>query len=191
MLRSTVLLDPAYRMPTPEAGAHGMGWLRSHIARFADGTDHARMRAAVEDQLDRLDVDPYPGEDPTDCLLRSLGLPRSLAHQVASIAAAYHPHQPTTTEADEAVERFVTEFDERSERVAATICLLVQAHAGTRALIDALEAGDGRAPVPMTRRVAPDGTVVEVDLADAHFGRGPHACPGEAIARRLAAAALT
>ncbi|MEX5720407.1 hypothetical protein [Geodermatophilus maliterrae] len=32
------------------------------------------------------------------------------------------------------------------------------------------------------RRVAPDGTTVEVDLADAPFGRGPHACPGRAIA---------
>ena len=38
--------------------------------------------------------------------------------------------------------------------------------------------------------VGPDGAVVEVDLTDAPFGRGPHACPGRALAETLAEAAV-
>ncbi|UYM07442.1 hypothetical protein [Solicola gregarius] len=188
---SSTLLDPDYRVPVPDVGDRGMAWLRSHVARFSEGPDHVRRRELVVGLLSDLDADPRPGEDPTACLLRTLGRPASFAADVASIALAYHPHLPTTPEADAAVERFVDEYGERSETVAAVICVLVQAHAGTHALIGALRDGDDRAPVPATRRIAPGGEVVEVDLADAHFGRGAHACPGEALGRRLAEAALT
>ena len=68
--------------------------------------------------------------------------------------------------------------------------MLVQAHAATAALVDLLRAGSDDAPVPETRRVGPDGVEVAVDLADAHFGRGSHRCPGETLALRLAREAL-
>lgn len=168
-----------------------MAWLRSQVPRFSDGVDHVRRRELVVDLLAELVVDPRPGEDPTACLVRALDLPATFAADVAAIAGAYHPHQPTTPEADAAVERFVEAYGERTEMVAATICLLVQAHAGTHALVDTLRDGTGRAPVPLTRRVAPDGEIVDIDLSDAHFGRGAHACPGEALARRLAEGALS
>ncbi|MDN5852821.1 MAG: hypothetical protein L0K86_08245 [Actinomycetia bacterium] len=188
---SSTLTDPAYRVPEPEPGTQGMGWLRSHIARFSEGTEHIRRRDLVVGLLAGLEVEPEVGEDPTACLVRALGLPQSFIDAVETIAAAYHPHLPTTPEADAAVERFVAQFGDRNETVAATISLLVQAHAGTHALIDVLRDGADRAPVPATRRVAPDGIVVEVDLTDAHFGRGAHACPGEALGRRLAEAATS
>jgi hypothetical protein len=46
-------------------------------------------------------------------------------------------------------------------------------------------------PAPFTRRVAPDGALVEVPLGDGlAFGAGVHRCPGEAVARALADGAL-
>ena len=59
-------------------------------------------------------------------------------------------------------------------------------HAATLALIEARRAGSSDPPVPSTRRVAPNGEELLVDLTDAHFGRGPHRCPGEQLALRLA-----
>jgi hypothetical protein len=61
-------------------------------------------------------------------------------------------------------------------------------HAATLALIARLRAGDGGPAVPVTRRVAPDGREVLVDLAAAPFGAGPHACPGQPLALYLAGA---
>lgn len=187
---SDILLDPDYKVPTPDDGPTGTAWLRRHVARFSDGADHVRRRALVEEAIAGLDARPERGEDPTACLVRALGLLPSAADDVGNIAAAYHPHQTATPAADAAVERLVGAFGARDETVAAKICILVQAHAATRALIDVLRAGEDRPPVPGTRRVAPDGTTVEVDLSDAHFGRGAHACPGEALGRRLAQEAL-
>jgi hypothetical protein len=40
-------------------------------------------------------------------------------------------------------------------------------------------------PVPATRRRRPDGEIVLVDLRDAPFGAGPHACPGREHALAL------
>jgi cytochrome P450 len=41
--------------------------------------------------------------------------------------------------------------------------------------------------VPATRRLAPDGHLILVDLGGHPFGAGPRKCPGEAHARALAA----
>jgi hypothetical protein len=71
------------------------------------------------------------------------------------------------------------------------VCVLVQAHAATLALIDVLRTGSGAAPVPATRRIAPDGREVLVELADAPFGLGVHACPGRELALHLAKQALS
>ncbi|MDQ2813956.1 MAG: cytochrome P450, partial [Actinomycetota bacterium] len=56
----------------------------------------------------------------------------------------------------------------------------------TLALIARLRAGDGEPAVPVTRRVAPDGHEILVDLATVPFGAGRHACPGQALALHLA-----
>ena len=66
------------------------------------------------------------------------------------------------------------------------MCVLVQAHAAILALIARLRAGDGAPAVTMTRRIAPDGREILVDLAAAAFGAGRHACPGQALAMHLA-----
>lgn len=187
---SDTLLDPLYRVPEPPTGTTGVAWLRSHVPRFSEGNAHARRRAQVDDVLAQLTVEPVPGEDPTSCLLRSFGLPAEATADIELIAACYHPHQPTTPAADAAVERMIVASGGRTESTAAKICILVQAHAGTHALIEVLREGEGRPPVPYSRRVGPDGDTVEVSLDDAHFGRGAHACPGEALGRRLAEEAL-
>ena len=65
-----------------------------------------------------------------------------------------------------------------------------QTHAATAALVEQLRSGAAGPPVPTTRRIGPDGVEVEVDLSDAHFGAGPHRCPGRDLALRLAKAAV-
>jgi hypothetical protein len=190
LLLPAVLEDGRHRVPPIAGGPTGLAWLRSQVARFCDGAAHARRRALIETLLAGLVVEPVPSGDPTAALLRALGLPAECAPDVAIVAAAYQPHLPQSADADAAVERLVAACGPRDETTAARICVLVQAHGATRALIANLRSGSGAAPVPTTRRVDPDGTVVEVDLTDAPFGRGPHACPGRAIAETLAGAAV-
>ena len=89
-----------------------------------------------------------------------------------------------------AADRLVEACGGRNENAAAVVCVLVQAHTATLALIDERRTGSSTPPVPFTRRVRPNGEEVLVDLSDAHFGRGPHQCPGEHLARHLADQAL-
>jgi hypothetical protein len=90
------------------------------------------------------------------------------------------------SEADAAADRLVAACGGHTEESAARVCVLVQAHAATLALIARLQAGDGAPAVPATRRIAPDGHEILVDLATAPFGAGRHACPGQALALHLA-----
>ncbi len=178
----SVLSDSSYAVPPVPAAATGVAWLRASVARFSEGADHARRRASAERVLSGVDVAPLrrPGE-PVAVLAEALGLPRSVASDVAVVASCYQPHVPVTAEADEAVARLVAACGGAwDEGTANRIGVLVQASAATRALIAGVEP-----PVPVTRRVAPDGSVVEVDLRDAWFGAGRHACPGRAHALAL------
>ena len=122
--------------------------------------------------------------------MAALGLPAELEADVALVAAAYQPHLPQVEEADLAADRLVEACGGRTEQSAAIVCVLVQAHAATLAMITERRAGSSAAPVPFTRRVRPTGEEVLVDLGDAHFGRGRHQCPGEQLARHLAEQAL-
>jgi hypothetical protein len=105
---------------------------------------------------------------------------------VAAVALAYQPHVPVPPEADAAADRLAAGCGGRTEESAARVCVLVQAHAATLALIARRQAGDSAPAVPVTRRIAPDGQEILVDLAAAPFGAGSHACPGQALALSLA-----
>lgn len=145
--------------------------------------------AMVDGVLADVEMSPNAGSDPTEVLVEAMGLLARYATEVAAVANSYQPHLPQSEAADAAVERLVSAFGERDEQTAARIGCLVQAHAATRALVGMLRSGGGGPPVATTRRVGPDGALVEVDLSDAHFGRGHHGCHGRQIALRLAEAA--
>jgi 2-methylisocitrate lyase-like PEP mutase family enzyme len=164
-------------LPVPQvpAGDRGVAWLRSTVVRFSNGPDHTRRRALTTRLLEGVAATTL------DELAMKLSLPGSLG-DIAEIAPSYQPHEPITAEADAAVERLARE---KTEETAARIGLLVQAWAATNALADHLRTGDPNPPVPITRRAAESGTI-EVSLEDHPFGHGPHACPGQRLATRIA-----
>jgi hypothetical protein len=189
LLGSGVLDDPAYRVPQAAGGTAGLAWLRAHVARFSSGEDHRRRRALAA-QIIADARGATGGGGPTRSLLRAMGLPQERVDDVALVAAAYQPHTPQSDAADAAADRLVIACGGRTEAAAARVGVLVQAHAATLALVERHRSGSDAPPVPTTRRIAPDGREVAVDLRDAHFGRGPHRCPGEELALRLAEEAL-
>ncbi len=164
-----------------------MAWLRAHVARFSEGDEHVRRRRYAQALLDSVDVDRLrrPGA-PVATLAEALGLDRRVAADVKVVAASYQPHNPVTEQADAAVGRLVAAAGGQwDEPTAARIGLLVQAHDATRAMI----AGQVP-PVPFTRRLAPNGEEILVDLTDTPFGAGRHACPGREHALALVDGAL-
>jgi hypothetical protein len=178
-----LLLDPTYTVPPVPPASRGVAWLRANVVRFSEGADHARRRTIVESELARIDLEALrrPGNAVAK-LARELGLPRGMVCDVSVVARAYQPHTPITPQADDAVARLVAACGGVwDEATANRIGLLVQACDATNAHI----AGKNPA-VPVTRRVAPDGTTTEISLADAPFGLGRHACPGRAHAQALA-----
>ncbi|HKN97793.1 MAG TPA: hypothetical protein VJX10_11800 [Pseudonocardiaceae bacterium] len=192
MLSHDVLTDPAYIVPPVPDATSGVGWLRASVARFASGATHARRRALAVDALAAIDPDTLrkaarTAAGPVEVLAEALGLPAGVADDVALVARSYQPHRPLTTEANQAVSRLVAACGGTWDEVTANrIALLVQACDATRALVANLLAGRTEPPVPSTRRLAPDGTEVEVGLAGAPFGVGPHACPGREHALAIA-----
>jgi hypothetical protein len=187
-----VLTDPSYLVPTTPSGPTGVAWLRSSVARFSNGPTHERRRALAVAELAAID----PGElralalargtGPVEVLAEALGLPPTIADDIAVIAKSYQPHTPITPDADQAVDRLVRLLGANDERTANLIALLVQACDATKALVANTLAGRTGPPVPKTRRIAPDGTTVEIDLTETPFGAGPHACPGRLQALALA-----
>jgi len=182
---SDVLEDPTYTVSAAPSASSGVGWLRGAVPRFTDGDTHGRRRALVVNVIDRIGAVTDEGT-PTRSLLAALGLPADLEADVAAVAISYQPHFPQTEEADLAADRLVAACGGRSEEAAAIVCVLVQAHGATLALIEERRVGSSAPPVPFTRRVSPSGEELVVDLGDAHFGRGTHRCPGEHLALRLA-----
>jgi hypothetical protein len=186
---SAVLTDPGYRMPFGPRGETGMAGLRALVVRFCDGEAHQRRRTVTNAVIDEIGDAPFV-DNPTRSLIAALGLPADLEDDVVLVAAAYQPHAPQSAESDAAADRLLAACGGHDEHAAARACVLVQAHAATASWLGLLRAGSDAPPVPVTRRIGPDGVEVEVVLDDAWFGRGPHRCPGEALARRLTAAAL-
>ncbi|MCS7483946.1 hypothetical protein ACFFQW_28690 [Umezawaea endophytica] len=181
-----MLTDPEYTVPPVPDAVDGVAWLRASVARFSEGVPHRRRRAVVEAELAA--VDPGALRDlaarrrsgPVEVLAEALGLSVA-AEDVEVVARSYQPHTAITDEADEALARLVAACGAYDEVTANRIGLLVQACAATAALVAGVHP-----PVPTTRRVAPDGAVVEVDLTDHPFGLGAHACPGERHALAIA-----
>ncbi len=180
-----VLLDPAFTVPAVPEAAAGVAWIRCMVPRFCEGAAHARRRALTEQVIVRIGR-PRRSSSPTAALLDAMGLDCGLEPDVAAVALAYQPHVPVPPEADAAADRLAAACGGRTEESAARVCVLVQAHAATLALIARRQAGDGAPAVPVTRRIAPDGHEILVDLAAAPFGAGRHACPGQALALYLA-----
>jgi len=193
-----VLSDPDYRVPGVPAATSGVAWLRASVARFCEGPDHIRRRALAVEQLAALSPaqlragavhgDGYgDGDgDPIEALAQALGLPRHVARDVAAVARSYQPHTEITDAADQAVDRLIAACGgSADEATASRIGLLVQACQAVTALISGTNP-----PVPSTRRVAPSGEMVEVDLVGMPFGSGRHACPGRTHALALASRQL-
>ena len=199
-----VLEDPAYTVPPPPpAGPVGtLTWLRATVSRFAAGPDHARRRAMIVARLATLEPATLRERaretgDATFTLAEALGATdaRAAAVAVATIAPHYNP-APTppaataTPAVDAAVARLLALLPAAPPELAAQqIAILVQSHAATAALIAAGGKLDPP-PVPITRRIAPTGELVEVDLTGQPFGAGSRACPGAELALALAAGVL-
>jgi hypothetical protein len=186
---SAVLTDPGYQIPSGPVGDTGMAGLRALVVRFCDGEPHRRRRPITEAVIGDVDDAPFV-DTPTRSLLSALGLSGELEDDVALVAAAYLPHAPQSAESDAAADRLLAACGGRDERSAARACVLVQAHAATASWLRLLREGSDAPPIPATRRIGPDGVEVEVDLDGARFGGGAHRCPGEALAKRLIAAAI-
>ena len=137
-----VLLDPAFTVPAVPRAVAGVGWIRCMVPRFCEGDAHARRRALVEQVIARIGR-PRRSSSPTAALLDAMGLAPGLEPDVAVVALAYQPHAPVPPAADAAADRLVAACGGRTEESAARVCVLVQAHAATLALIARLQAGDG------------------------------------------------
>ncbi len=139
--------------------------------------------------------------------------PEQATGQLATVAAAYLPGMVDRGTADGSVVRLAALLpDGPDEQVAARIGLLVQAYEATAGLIGNTVAAGIRAAVPLpaadlvaqtlrrdppvrfTRRVAPSGEIIALDLTAARddpaghlaFGSGLRTCPGAAHALALA-----
>ncbi|WP_306357111.1 MULTISPECIES: hypothetical protein [unclassified Nocardia] len=218
-VREALRTMPVPTFPTATA-ATGTAWLRAHVPRFSEGPDHARRRALVIAELDRLSptdlrhrvhaVTDHPLPH-IEVLLKAMGLHHVPAATVAVIAAHYQPHEPDSTAADAAVDALVAACGGVADEVtAARICVLVQACVATDVLVtharDLIARHTPRSwspdeilartmiespPLRSTRRVI-GGEQVELDLRHPGlgWGAGPHACPGRPQAIALAAGIL-
>lgn len=150
-------------------------------------------------------------EVPVGVLTAALGTPSVPAAAVGVVAAAYQPGSGAEEPADLAVAELVEALGAvPDDDTVATISLLVQAYAATAGLLGNAAAIMLRAPasrpvdtvvsetlrldppVRLTRRLAPGGTEVTIDLAAAGvpFGAGPHRCPGSELATAITAGVL-
>jgi hypothetical protein len=186
---------------------------RALILAELSRVDVAAVRAAAGEST--LGTTDAARSVPVTVLAQALGAPSIPVAAVAAVAAVYLTGTGGGREAQAGLDALVTAFGGvPDERTAALISLLVQTCQASATLIEAAVAtgaatGDDAVaqvlrdapPVPRTRRVAvvdtrvdgravATGTTVQVDLAQAPFGAGPHECPGQEIAVAIAAAAV-
>jgi cytochrome P450 len=161
-----ILADPGYTVPDPGCGAppRTMHWLRQNVARFSNGTDHARRRELAESLLRPLDpawlrtaardqtsaVIDEAGRGPFNVMTRvarrvpglvlaaALGCadPELLIGHLGPVAAVYQPGPADPRTADGSVSRLAGLLPGGpDELVAARIGLLIQAYDATAGLI--------------------------------------------------------
>ncbi|MFF2141226.1 hypothetical protein [Kitasatospora sp. NPDC058190] len=148
---TAALADPALVPPPATPGPYGtVAWLRAAVARFSAGGPHARRRALVLADLERLDPVALrvaaAGGYGTDVRLRvvrvlaaALGLaePEAVARDVKAVSRAYFEPAPDDPEADAAVARLLPAMGDADEETAANrIGLLVQACDATATLVE-------------------------------------------------------
>ena len=212
----TSLASPVPPVPF-DVPSGSVAWLRASVARFSNGSDHARRRSLAVDLLADVDVYSLRGRAfartaalvgelgtfdvmavvarpvPLGVLAEALGLP-DVAVDVPPVAAAYHPHVTPDAEAEAALGRLVAACGGPTELAAARIGLLVQACDATAGLIGNelsawLSGKPVGQPVLRTRRRI-DGEDVTVSLAGTPFGAGPRECPGSSHAIALSTGVL-
>jgi hypothetical protein len=146
---AAILTDRRFDVPTAPPAPHGLAWLRGAVSRFSRGDRHAHRRGLATALLPpapplraaaaacAADPRATPQDVPVTVLAAALGARRPVREQVAVVTPGYFGRAQTgLSDMDSAVEDLVAAFGgERTERVAAAIGLLVQAHEATGGLV--------------------------------------------------------
>jgi len=173
----------------PPAGPGAAYWLRSRVARFSSGPSHTHRRALAVAEIAR--VDPghaarlaasriAAGDSVRQAIIKAFSLvPDEAVDLIIDVAPSYF--DPTRPESS--LEPLLDLLGS-DDLVAARIGVLVQACEATAALVE-----NGLVPpARTTKRVAPDGTLITLDLTDLPFGAPPRECPGKDLALVIARA---
>jgi hypothetical protein len=173
----------------PPAGPGAAYWLRSRVARFSSGPEHAHRRALAVAEIDRVDPSHAArlaasriaaGDSVRQAIIKAFSLvPDKAVDLIIDVAPSYFdPTRPT-----ESLEPLL-ELLGRDDATVARLGVLIQACEATAALID----NNLVPPARTTKRVTPDGTIVTLDLSELPFGSPPRECPGKALAVTIAQA---
>lgn len=179
---TALLADPRFDVPTAPPASHGLAWLRGAVSRFSRGDQHARRRSLAaalltaspaqlraEAAARAADPDATPRDVPVTVLAAALGARRPVHEQVAVVTPGYFGRVQTgLSEMDAAVDDLVTVFGgEPTERVAAAIGLLVQAHEATSELVTRALTVLGQPPAEAPAfQDRPAATPIEAVLAE-------------------------
>jgi hypothetical protein len=173
----------------PPAGPGAVYWLRSRVARFSSGPEHTRRRALAVAEIARVDPSHAArlaasriaaGDSVRQAIIKAFSLvPDKAVNLIIDVAPSYFdPTRPT-----DSLEPLLDLLG-RDDATVARIGVLIQACEATAALID----NDLVPPARTTKRVAPDGTLITLDLAELPFGAPPRECPGKDLALAIATA---
>jgi cytochrome P450 len=173
----------------PPAGPGAAYWLRSRVARFSTGPEHAHRRALAVAEIARVNPSHAArlaaariaaGDSVRQAIIKAFSLvPEKAVDLIIDVAPSYFdPARPT-----ESLEPLLDLLG-RDEATVARIGVLVQACEATAALVD----NDLVPPARTTKRVAPDGTVITLGLSELPFGAPPRECPGKHLALVIAQA---
>jgi hypothetical protein len=173
----------------PPAGPGAAYWLRSRVARFSGGPEHAQRRALAVAEIARVDPSHAArlagsriaaGDSVRQAIIKAFSLvPDKAVDLIIDVAPSYFdPSRPTSS-----LEPLLDLLG-RDDATVARSGVLVQACEATAALVD----NNLVPPARTTQRVAPDGTLITLDLTDLPFGAPPRECPGRGLALALAEA---
>ena len=173
----------------PPAGPGAAYWLRSRVARFSSGPEHAHRRALAIAEIDRVDPSHAArlaasriaaGDSVRQAIIKAFSLvPDKAVDLIIEVAPSYFDPTRSTASLE-----LLLDLLGRDDATVARIGVLIQACEATAALVD-----NGLVPpARTTKRVAPDGTVITLDLSELPFGAPPRECPGKHLALPIARA---